>query len=108
MKRVKLSKLKQLKLLASELLEERKSHDVVWKDIADHILPYSPVFLDERDDRNDGKRKGQLIMNNVATMAANTLQAGMMSVLRPRHGHGLNWVPRFLLIKKYLRKVRSG
>ena len=79
MKRVKLSKLKQLKLLAAELLEERKSHDVVWKDIADHILPYSPAFLDYKDDKNKGKRKDQLIMNNVATMAANTLQAGMMS-----------------------------
>ena len=79
MKRIKLSKIKQLKLVAAEMLAERENHDVVWKTIAEHILPYSPKFLGEEDGRNKGERKDELIMNNVATMAANTLQAGMMS-----------------------------
>jgi hypothetical protein len=73
-----LSKIEKIRLIANEMLSVRQSHEPVWKDIADYILPYAPRFLDDEKRSKEGERKDHKILNNTATMAANIIQSGMM------------------------------
>ncbi len=48
-----------------------------WKVLRDYFWPRHGRFLNER--KNDGKAKGQLLINNAAIMARRTLQSGMQA-----------------------------
>ena len=61
--------------LNAALKLERSGWEPDWRDLADYIDPYALRFL--QTDRNRGQRKGQKIINSVATMARRTLAAGM-------------------------------
>lgn len=61
--------------LNAALKLERSGWEPDWKDLAEYIDPYSLRL--QTADRNRGNRKGQKIINSVATMARRTLSAGM-------------------------------
>lgn len=53
-----------------------------WQDIADHILPRSSEFQwTDRNNRNDGSKKYNEILDNTATTAERTFESGMMAAL---------------------------
>ena len=57
--------------LNAALKLERSGWEPDWKDLAEYIDPYSLRL--QTADRNRGNRKGQKIINSVATMARRTL-----------------------------------
>lgn len=67
----------QLESRRTQLVAERESWLEPWKELRDYIEPTAGRFDGEK--MNDGKRKGERIINNTATMAAQILSAGMHS-----------------------------
>lgn len=59
-----------------QLDNERSSFMTHWRTLGDYILPRRPRFT--VTDVNKGDRRNQLIVNATATLAARTLQSGMM------------------------------
>lgn len=71
------SKRARFEILRGQLHTERASYIPTWQDVNDFILPASGKFF--VSDVNRGGRRDLDIINNTATMAANTCHAGMMS-----------------------------
>lgn len=71
------SKRKRFDLTYNQLLTERQSFETHWRDLAKNILPTRARF--QVSDHNKGDRQNQEIIDGVATAAARTLAAGMMS-----------------------------
>lgn len=67
----------QLSQLISEVRAERESYIPHWMDINKFVRPRSAKFFIEKGNRGD--KRNQNIINNTATMASETLSAGMMS-----------------------------
>ena len=63
----------------AQLKSERESFDPHWKELSDYIAPRTSRFLGDND--NKGGKKNDKIINNTATLAARTLEGGMMSGL---------------------------
>jgi len=67
----------QLESRRTQLHAERESWIEPWKELRDYIEPTAGRFEGEK--MNDGKRRGDRIINNSPTMAAQILAAGMHS-----------------------------
>ena len=63
----------------AQMKGERDSFDSHWKELSEYIAPRTSRFLG--DDDNKGGKKNDKIINNTATLAARTLESGMMSGL---------------------------
>jgi hypothetical protein len=70
------SKRRRYEILRSQLESERSSFISHWRDLGDYILPRRPRFF--TTDVNRGDRRNQKIIDSTATLAARTLQSGMM------------------------------
>ena len=71
------SKRQMLTVMSGQLKQERSSHEQRWRDVAEVTRPDSPRWLTQ--DTNRGERKDNSIMDCTATMASQTLSAGMMA-----------------------------
>ncbi len=71
------TKRKAHEILRGELTSERSSFISHWKDLADFILPRRARFT--ITDSNRGDKRNQKIIDGTATLAARTLQSGMMA-----------------------------
>jgi hypothetical protein len=67
----------ELNQLIGEVRAERESYIDHWTDINKFVRPRSAKFVIEKGNRGD--KRNQNIINNTATMASETLSAGMMS-----------------------------
>ena len=63
-----------------QLKAERNSFDPHWKELSEFISPRTSRFFSDSNSDKGGK-KNQKIINNTATLAARTLNSGMMSGL---------------------------
>ena len=62
--------------MRTQLDSERSSFMPTWRTLGDYILPRRPRFT--VTDVNKGDRRNQNIINSTGTLAARTLQSGMM------------------------------
>jgi hypothetical protein len=69
--------IEHFEVLRAEMDNERSSFMHHWRDIGDHIMPRRPRFF--TSDNNKGDKRHDKIKDITATMAARTLQSGMMS-----------------------------
>jgi len=74
---VKETKRQKYEILRAQLELEASSFRTHWGDLSDFILPRRSRF--NTSDVNRGDRRNQKIIDSTATLAARTLQAGMMS-----------------------------
>lgn len=72
-----LTKRQRFELLRADLKNERQSFEPHWKELAEFVLPRRARFI--TTETNDGRRMNKSIYDTTATLAANTLQSGMMS-----------------------------
>ena len=63
-----------------QLKAERNSFESHWRELSEYISPRTSRFLSDSSS-NKGDKKNQKIINNTATLAARTLNSGMMSGL---------------------------
>ena len=63
-----------------QLKAERSSFEPHWRELSEYISPRTSRFLSDGSS-NKGDKKNQKIINNTATLAARTLNSGMMSGL---------------------------
>ncbi len=72
-----LSERQRVEDLLEQMRNERQSWVPVWQDLADFVQPMRGKFVVM--DNHRGNRRNQRIFDNTATVAARTLDAGMMS-----------------------------
>ncbi len=73
------TKRRRLEVLCSQLETERASFLPSWRDVGDYVLPRRPRFT--VTDVNRGDRRNQKIIDSTGTLAARTLESGMMGGL---------------------------
>jgi len=67
--------IQRINALIGQLNEDRSTFIDHWRDLANYILPRRARF--DVDDRNKGSKKNSKIIDNTATIAADTAAAGM-------------------------------
>lgn len=67
---------KRFELVRAQLESERSPYLDMWRDVADHVLPWRPKFA--LSDTNSGPRRSTKILDGTATFSARTISSGMM------------------------------
>ena len=87
------SPLKEIRRRLSRLRQDRSTWDAHWKDLRDHVLPWSGNFASEGERPNDGGKRADPI-ESAGREALRVMSAGMQGGLTPRSVRWFGLRPR--------------